>query len=98
MDDLFRNHMKFAESQEILGIQIADICANICYRRYSGKPKYQPYRLLRSRIRGKQGSEMHIGILNKSSLLVDPPERHVTFFSEDDLTRWAEEARTAGRG
>lgn len=41
--DLFRNHMKFAESDEVMGVQIADICANICYRRYSGKLKYQPY-------------------------------------------------------
>lgn len=93
MGDLFRNHMRFVESKETQGIQIADICANICYRRYSGKPKYQPYRLLRPRIRGRQGSEMHMGVLNESSLLKDAPENHVRFFSEHDVARWAEEAR-----
>lgn len=93
--DLFRNHMRFANSDEVIGIQIADICANICYRRWSGKPKYQPYRLLRSRVRGKYGSEIHIGNLDRSSLLADEPEKHVTFYSEDDMARWAGEARTA---
>jgi hypothetical protein len=83
--DLFRNHVKFVDSKDVLGVQIADICANICYRYYSGKPKYRPYRLLRSRIMGRHDSEIHYGLLNETSLLKDAPENHVSPYSEDVL-------------
>ena len=89
--DLFRNHMSFVDSEKVLGVQIADICANICYRRWSGKIKYRPYRLVRSRVFGKHHTEMHYGILNESSLLADAPENHVHPYSEEDLERAAEQ-------
>jgi hypothetical protein len=89
--DLFRNHVRFVDSEKVLGVQIADICANICYRRWSGKIKYRPYRLLRSRVFGKHGTEMHYGILNESSLLADAPENHVHPYDEDDLERTVEQ-------
>jgi Protein of unknown function (DUF3800) len=88
--DLFRNHMHFVDSKKVLGVQIADVCANICYRRWAGKTKYRPYRLLRSRVFGRHGTEMHTGILNESSLLTDAPENHVHFYEEEDLERAAE--------
>jgi hypothetical protein len=88
--DLFRNHMRFVNSEKVLGVQIADICANICYRRWSGKSKYRPYRLLRSRVFGKHGTEMHYGILNETSLVIDAPENHVHPYKEEDLERDAE--------
>jgi len=96
--DLFRNHLHFVRSADSLGVQIADVCANICYRHYSGKPKYRPYRLLRSRISGKHGAEIHYGILNDSSLLTDAAESHVKDYSEEELAAMAAIAKAkAGR-
>jgi hypothetical protein len=88
--DLFRNHLRFVESKDVLGVQIADICANICYRHYSEKPKYRPYRLLRFRISGKHGREIHYGVLNESSLLKDAPENHVSLYPEKELAALAQ--------
>jgi hypothetical protein len=88
--DLYRNHMRFVDSENIVGVQIADICANVCFRHWSGKPKYRPYRLLRSRVFGKHGTEMHYGILNETSLVTDAPEKHVHPYKEEDLERDAE--------
>jgi Protein of unknown function (DUF3800) len=83
--DLYRNHVHFVDSQDLPGIQIADVCANICYRFYSENPKYRPYRLLRSRIIGKDGSEMHYAIFNETSLLTDAPENHVTDYFPEEI-------------
>ncbi len=82
--ELYRNHVRFVKSKETLGVQIADICANIAYRRFSGNAKYRPYRLLSSRISGKYNSEIHYGVLNESSLLTDAPENHVSDYSEKE--------------
>ena len=89
--DLYRNHMGFVDSEKVLGVQVADICANICYRRWAGKAKYRPYRLLRSQVIGKGETEMHYGILNESSLLADAPENHVHPYQDEDLERIAEQ-------
>ncbi len=95
--DLFRSHVHFVKSNDSLGVQIADVCANICYRFYSGNPKYRPYRLLRSRISGKHNAEIHYGVLNESSLLTDAPENHVKDYSEEELAAMAEmEAKRVG--
>jgi hypothetical protein len=85
--------MRFVDSEEILGVQIADICANICYRYHSGKRKYRPYRLVRPKIAGRGHTKMHYGVLNQSSLMTDAPENHVLPYSEDDLAALAETAR-----
>ena len=79
--DLFRRHMTFGESKDSLGIQIADICANIGYRKYSGTSKYRPYNLLRSRISGKHNTEMHYGVLDEACLLTGAPENHVRLYT-----------------
>jgi hypothetical protein len=88
--DLYRNHMRFVDSEKVLGVQVADLCANICYRHWAGKTKYRPYRLLRSRVVGEHGAEMHSSILNESSLVTDAPENHVHPYTEEDLERAAE--------
>ena len=88
--DLYRKHVQFVKSKDLLGIQIADICANIAYRYYGGNPKYRPYRLLRSRISGKYNTEIHYGVLNESSLLKDAPENHVSDYSEQEHAALAE--------
>lgn len=89
MSEVYREHTQFVGSEEIPGVQVADICANISYRFFSGNRKYQPYRLLRSRVVGEEGSKIRYGILDESSLLKDAPEKHVLFYSEEDLAAWA---------
>jgi Protein of unknown function (DUF3800) len=91
--DLFRNHVYFGRSEESLGLQVADISANICYRYWSGNFKYRPYRLLRSRLSGKYNTEIHYGILNESSLLTDAPENHVSDYPEPEQAAIAEIAK-----
>jgi len=77
-------------SKDTPGVQIADICANIAYRYYGGNRKYRPYNLLRSRILGKDNSEIHYGLLNESSLLTDAPENHVSDYTEQEHAAVAE--------
>jgi Protein of unknown function (DUF3800) len=93
LSDLFRNNLRFGKSDDSSGIQIADISANICYRHYSGKPKYRPYRLLRSRTMGEHNSEIHYAVLNESSLLTDAPENHVHDYSEEEIAAMDEIAK-----
>jgi|HubBroStandDraft_6_1064221.scaffolds.fasta_scaffold08528_3 hypothetical protein len=88
--ELYRNHVRFVKSKDTLGVQIADVCANIAYRRFSGNTKYRPYRLLRSRISGKYNSEIHYGVFNESSLLTDAPENHVSDYSDKERAAIAE--------
>jgi hypothetical protein len=83
LSDLYRNHMKFVDSRDVPGVQIADICANISHRFYSGRHKYRPYRLMRGRIAGRGDSEIRIGILNESSVITDAPENHFSDYSEN---------------
>jgi Protein of unknown function (DUF3800) len=88
--ELYKKHIHFVKSKDTPGVQIADICANIAYRRFSGNAKYRPYRLLRSRISGKYNSEIHYGVFNESSLLTDAPENHVSDYSEKEHAAIAE--------
>jgi len=90
--DLFKNHVHFVKSGHFMGVQIADICANISYRFYSGRPKYRHYRLLRSRIIGKHNTEIHYGVLNELSLMTDAPGNHVKDYTEQELAAMAEMA------
>jgi hypothetical protein len=93
LSDLIRHNTCFGKSDQSSGIQIADISANICYRHYSGKPKYRPYRLLRSRTLGEDDSAIHYAVLNESSLLTDAPENHVSDYSEQEIAALREIAR-----
>jgi len=91
--ELYTKHVHFVKSKDSLGIQIADICANIAYRFYADNPKYRPYRLLRSRVSGKYNTKIHYGVLNESSLLADAPESHVSDYSEKEHAAMAEIAK-----
>jgi len=88
--ELYKKHVHFVKSKDTPGVQIADICANIAYRFYSGNSKYRPYRLLRSRISGKHDTKIHYGVLNESSLLTDAPEKHVSDYTEEEHAAIAE--------
>jgi Protein of unknown function (DUF3800) len=88
--ELYKKHVHFVKSKDTPGVQIADICANIAYRYYGGNRKYRPYSLLRSRILGKDASEIHYGVLSESSLLTDAPENHVSDYTEQEHAAVAE--------
>ena len=49
--DLFHNHTAFRDSKAVIGLQVADICANICYRFHrSDRKDLGAYTLLWRRI------------------------------------------------
>ena len=57
-NDLFRNHTAFYDSKSTIGLQVADICANICYRYHRDKrSETRAYDMLRPRVMGKDGTE-----------------------------------------
>jgi|ERR1700676_658963 len=90
MSDLFRNNMSFADSKQDEGLQIADVCANICYRFSSINSKYRAYRLLRHSIlgvtggRGRGGSKLTLLVLDQETLTERSPEEHVKEFSLEE--------------
>ena len=55
---LLRDSTYFSDSRLTEGLQIADICANICLRYHRRKQWFEAYRLLRRFVVGKQGSPM----------------------------------------
>jgi hypothetical protein len=55
---LMRDSTYFSDSKLVEGLQIADICANICLKYHRRKQWFEAYRLLRRFIVGKQGSPM----------------------------------------
>ncbi|MCU1240489.1 MAG: hypothetical protein JWO71_1215 [Candidatus Acidoferrum typicum] len=55
---LMRDSTYFSDSKMTEGLQIADICANICLKYHRRKQWFEAYRLLRRFIVGKQGSPM----------------------------------------
>jgi Protein of unknown function (DUF3800) len=80
LSDLFKNHMRFADSRSSEGLQIADICAHICYRYYRGDEKpFLPYSLLRPRIVGKYGRALTQLQLDQRSLRNGPAATRVHF-------------------
>jgi hypothetical protein len=84
MTDLFRNHMRFADSKKTEGLQIADICANMCFR-FFHKTKYRPYRLIRHRlVHRNDHREYTLLKLDKDQLQTDAPEAHVHAFRFED--------------
>ena len=59
--DLFHNHTEFRDSKAMVGLQVADICANICYRFYRDDRKdIRAYERLWRRIMCKGG----VGVLD----------------------------------
>ena len=68
---LMRDSTYFSDSKLAEGLQIADICANICLKYHRRKQWFEAYRLLRRFIVGKQGSPMKalipVGNLDLSS-------------------------------
>jgi hypothetical protein len=58
MTELFREHLYFFDSKKSEGLQIADICANICLRYHRHEQWFPAYSLLREFIVGEDGRPM----------------------------------------
>jgi Protein of unknown function (DUF3800) len=67
--DLFHNHTTFRDSKSVIGLQVADICANICYRFYRSDHKdNRAYTRLWRRIMCEGKAEIHIIAVDERSL------------------------------
>jgi Protein of unknown function (DUF3800) len=49
-NDLFYKHTDFHDSKSMVGLQVADICANIFYRFFRDDPDTRAYEMLRPRV------------------------------------------------
>lgn len=86
--DLFQEHMSFADSKAIVGLQLADICANICYRHWRGQSGLEAFRFLRPRI--TRGTITLIQY-TKDSLIRDAIENHVKTVDYDAMRKRSRE-------
>jgi Protein of unknown function (DUF3800) len=93
-NDLFVNHTDFHDSRALVGLQIADICANICYRNFRDHPDSRAYDTLRPRIVGKDGRALTLVTVDERSLHQDDLSNHVRPF---DIEAWKRLAEERGR-
>jgi hypothetical protein len=84
LSDLLRDHMNFVDSKQSVGIQVADICAQICRRFHCGDENLNAYALLQRRIIGRGGIKLLLVHFNESSLFTDKPENHVNLRTTEE--------------
>jgi hypothetical protein len=89
--DLFHNHTGFHDSRSMIGLQVADICANICYRYFREDSDTRAYDALRPRVVGRDGYEIRIVAVDESSLHKDDLSNHVSEFDLEEWKRLADE-------
>lgn len=87
LSDLLRNHMNFVDSKQSIGVQIADICAQICRRFHGGDESLAAYTLLERRIVGRGGIKLLLVHFNESSIFKDKPENHVNLRTTEEQIR-----------
>ena len=77
--------MRFEDSQDHVGLQLADVCATIV-RRFLVDGWEKPYRLLKPRIL-RDDREVRIALvaLDETSLREGPPEEGVRIWSAPDF-------------
>jgi hypothetical protein len=80
--DLLRHHMSFVDSKRSIGIQVVDICAQICRRYHRGETDLEAYVVLESRIDGCIG--LHF---DQTSIFQDKPENHVALRTTEEQKR-----------
>jgi hypothetical protein len=84
LTDLLRNHMNFVDSKTVIGIQVVDICAQICRRFHCGDVSLAAYKLLQRRIIGREGIKLLLVHFNESSIFKDNPENHVNLRTTEE--------------
>lgn len=84
LTDLLRNHMSFVDSKTVIGIQVADICAQICRRFHCGDTGLEAYELLQARIVGRDDCKLLLVHFNQTSLFKDKPENHVNLRTTEE--------------
>lgn len=90
---LFHEHTGFHDSKSFIGLQVADICANICYRFYRDDRKdIRAYERIWKRIMCEDGAEIHIITIDDRSIHSDDLSKHVGVFDMDEYKRLADEA------
>lgn len=92
--DLYQKHMRFDDSQTVLGLQVADICAHICYRFHRRDPAViAAYNYLRPRIVGGGGRSLTLIQFTEQSLFKDSVENHVKLLDVERMRSKAAERR-----
>jgi Protein of unknown function (DUF3800) len=89
--DHFHKHTDFHDSKSMVGLQIADICANIFYRYFREDQDTRACDALRPRVVGKEGSVIHIVTVDERSLHKDDLSNHVSEFNLEEWKRLADE-------
>jgi|SRR5579872_1745305 len=90
--DLFHNHTAFQDSKAVIGLQVADICANVCYRFYRDDRKdIRAYEKLFRRIMCKGGAEIHVITVDERSLHKGDLSELVGVLDMDEYKRLADE-------
>jgi hypothetical protein len=82
--DLLRNHMNFVDSKTSTGIQVADICAQICKRFHRGDTGLEAYGLLQNRIVGRDGIKLLLVHFDQTSVFQGKPENHVNLRTTEE--------------
>ena len=93
LNDLFTRHTGFFQSHKVAGLQIADICAHICYRHHRGEERLPAYWNLRPRIVCRGGDRVTLIHLDEKSLHRDDPKAHVGIFDIEEWKRRADAVR-----
>jgi hypothetical protein len=94
LNKLFVRNTGFFSSAKMAGLQIADICANICYRFYRGEGNFPAYQRLRRRIVGRDGRELTLIRVDERGLHQDDPKNHVTLHDPELWKRLADQRRS----
>lgn len=89
LNDVFINHMHFEDSRNVVGLQVADICAHLSYRYTRHDSDVVPaYTYLRPRIAGKHGTQINIvHFTAEQSIIHDAIENHVTAIDRSESER-----------
>ena len=89
--DLFHNHTVFCDSKSVIGLQVADICANICYRFYrSGHKDNRAYTRIWRRVMCEGGGEIHVITIDERSLYKGDLRELVGILDVEEYKRLAE--------
>ncbi len=84
LGDLLRSHMNFVDSKQSIGVQVADICAQVCRRFHGGDTNLEAYELLQKRIIGREGVKLLLIHFNQTSVFQDAPENYVNLRTPEE--------------